>query len=64
MHWQRCQPLALVLDVVFREDVSRVRLSHASVNFSILREVALLLLRRVSFKGAGLQRKRMQAAWD
>jgi hypothetical protein len=34
------------------------------MNFSILREVVLLLLRRVSLKGAGLQRKRMKAAWD
>jgi predicted transposase YbfD/YdcC len=63
-HWEVENCMHWVLDVVFREDVSRVRLSHASMNFSILREVVLLLLRRVSLKGAGLQRKRMKAAWD
>lgn len=45
-HWSIENSLHWVLDVVFREDDSRVRLGHALRNFSTLRKFALSLLRQ------------------
>ena len=41
-----CHSLHWVLDVTFREDECRVRKGHAPQNFSALRKLALMLLRR------------------
>src|SRR5262245_25605432 len=55
MHW--------VLDVVFREDGSRVREGHAGANLAMLRKVALALLRRAPGKRT-TPTKRLKAGWD
>jgi predicted transposase YbfD/YdcC len=55
LHW--------VLDVVFREDDSRVRQGHAGANLAMLRRVAVSLLRRAPGKGA-TPTKRLKAGWD
>jgi predicted transposase YbfD/YdcC len=58
MHW--------VLDVVFREDDSRVREKHAGANLAMIRRVAVSLLRRTPGrkKGATTPTKRKRAGWD
>jgi predicted transposase YbfD/YdcC len=55
MHW--------VLDVVFREDDSRVREGHAGENLGLLRRVAVALLKRAPGKGTA-PTKRLKAGWD
>jgi predicted transposase YbfD/YdcC len=55
MHW--------VLDVVFREDDSRVRQGHAGANLAMLRKVALALLKRAPGKRT-TPNKRLMAGWD
>ena len=45
-HWAIENSLHWVLDVTFREDECRVRKGHAPQNFSALRKLALMLLRR------------------
>jgi predicted transposase YbfD/YdcC len=55
MHW--------VLDVVFREDDSRVRQGHAGANLAMLRKVALALLKRAPGKRS-TPTKRLKAGWD
>ena len=45
-YWQVENQLHWVLDVVFREDDSRVRMGHASENLALLRQMALNLLAR------------------
>ena len=55
MHW--------VLDVVFREDDSRVRAGHAGENLAPIRRVAVSLLRRAPGKGS-TPTKRLKAGWD
>lgn len=55
MHW--------VLDVVFREDESRLRNGHAAENFSLLRKSALSIIRQDTSKGS-LKGKRKRAAWN
>jgi predicted transposase YbfD/YdcC len=57
MHW--------VLDVVFREDDSRVREGHAGANLAMVRRVAVSLLRRApGKKRTTTPTKRKKAGWD
>jgi predicted transposase YbfD/YdcC len=55
MHW--------VLDVVYREDDSRVRAGHAGANLAMIRKVAVSLTRRAPGKWSGVT-KRLKAGWD
>lgn len=60
-HWGIENSLHWVLDVVFGEDASRVRLGHASENLSMVRRIALNLLREektISKLGLKAKRKR------
>ena len=54
LHW--------VLDVVFREDRSRIRAENAGANLAMIRRVAVSLLRRAPGKGSGVT-KRLKAGW-
>jgi predicted transposase YbfD/YdcC len=62
-HWGIENGLHWVLDVVFREDDSRVRAGHAGANLAMLRRVAVSLLRRAPGKGTA-PTKRLKAGWD
>lgn len=63
-HWAVENNLHWCLDVTFREDECRSRAGDSAENFSLLRKIALMLLRKEkTFKG-GLQTKRLQAGWD
>lgn len=62
-HWSIENSLHWVLDVVFREDDSRVRAGHAGENLAMIRRVAVSLLRRAPGKGSG-RTKRLKAGWD
>jgi len=64
LHWGIENSLHWVLDVVFGDDASRVRLQNARQNWVALRHLALTILRRdTSFKGS-LRAKRYRAALD
>lgn len=62
-HWQVENALHWCLDVIFREDDSRLRRGHAAQNFAILRRLALSWLRQSPVSGS-LQTKRLRAAWQ
>jgi predicted transposase YbfD/YdcC len=62
-HWQIENALHWCLDVIFREDDSRLRCGHAAQNFAILRRLALSWLRQSATSGS-LQTKRLRAAWN
>jgi predicted transposase YbfD/YdcC len=62
-HWGIENGLHWVLDVVFREDRSRIRAKHAGANLALIRRVAVSLLRRAPGKGSGVT-KRLKAGWD
>lgn len=62
-HWDIENGLHWVLDVVFREDRSRVRQEHAGTNLAMIRRVAASLLNRAPGKGSGVT-KRLKAGWD
>jgi len=56
LHWQ--------LDVTFQEDLCRLRQGHADANFSILRRLALSMLKNEPSLKVGIKNKRLNAAWD
>jgi predicted transposase YbfD/YdcC len=62
-HWGIENGLHWVLDVVFREDDSRVRAGHAGANLAMIRKAAVSLLRNAPGKGSGVT-KRLKAGWD
>lgn len=63
-HWHIENKLHWRLDVVFREDQSRVRQGAAAANLATLRRIAFNLLQREKTHKAGLKGKRLKAAWD
>lgn len=62
-HWDIENGLHWVLDVVFREDRSRIRAENAGANLAMIRRVAVSLLGRAPGKGSGVT-KRLKAGWD
>jgi predicted transposase YbfD/YdcC len=62
-HWGIENKVHWVLDVVFREDASRVRAGHAAENLGWLRRVALALLKQEDGKDS-IKCKRLKAGWN
>jgi predicted transposase YbfD/YdcC len=62
-HWDIENGLHWVLDVVFREDRSRIRAANAGANLAMIRRVAVSLLGRAPGKGSRVT-KRLKAGWD
>jgi predicted transposase YbfD/YdcC len=53
-----------ILDVVFGEDQSRVRVGYAAQNLALIRRLALNLLQQEKSLKRGIKTKRLKAAWD
>lgn len=62
-HWSIENQLHWVLDVDFREDAARNRKDHGPANLSILRKLALNIIRHHPDK-ASIRRKIKKAGWD
>ena len=60
-HWGIENSLHWVLDVIFREDDSRIRKGHAPANFNIIRQLAINLLKNESSK-LSIKRKLFMSA--
>src|SRR5215213_10840310 len=63
-HWAIENSLHWILDVVFREDDSRVRVGHAAENFGLLQRIAVNLLQQEKTLKRGVKTKRLKAALD
>lgn len=63
-HWGIENKLHWALDVGFREDQDRKRQKHAAQNFSLLKRIALNLLRQDKTCKLGIHGKRLKAGWD
>ena len=65
-HWAIENQLHWVLDVTMREDASTIRKDYALENLSLLKKVALSILRTDTSgrKKTGLRLRRKHAAWD
>lgn len=62
-HWAVENSLHWVLDVIFREDDTRVRVGHAAHNMAIVRQLALNIIKKDSSKGS-VRTKRFKAGLD
>ena len=63
-HWQIENSRHSVLDVAVQEDHCRMRDRNAVQNFSLLRKIAVNLVRRHQTSNASLKGRRLMAAWD
>ena len=63
-HWGVENGLHWSLDVVFGEDQARMREGNAAENFSILRRIALNLIRQDKSVKAGVKNRRLVACCD
>ncbi|MGH2344163.1 MAG: ISAs1 family transposase [Chloroflexota bacterium] len=61
-HWGIENSVHWVLDMAFREDLSRVRVGHGAHNFSLLRRLSLTLLRQDRTARCGIKGRRLKAA--
>lgn len=62
-HWLVENALHWTLDVVFKDDQSRLRKGHGALNMAIVRHFALNLVRAVSDKRS-IKLRRKRAGWD
>jgi len=63
-HWEVENTVHWVLDVVFREDDSHLRVGKGPENMAILRRLALNLLQQEQAGKRSMKRKRLRAGWD
>jgi len=63
-HWSIENGLHWVLDIAFNEDRSRVRKDHAPANLTVLRHMAVNLLKQETSAKGGIKAKRLQAGWN
>ncbi len=63
-HWGVENGLHWVLDVSFNEDVCRIRKDQGAQTFSVLRHIALNLLKRESHHKRGIKARRKRAGGD
>ena len=63
-HWGIENSVHWVLDVAFSEDDSRVRQGNAAENLSVLRRMALNMLKTETTSQGGVAAKRKRAGWD
>lgn len=62
-HWAIENSLHWVLDVTFKEDLSRLRAGHGARNMAVVRHFALNLVRQAKDKRA-IKRRRKVASWN
>lgn len=63
-HWGIENGLHWVLDMYFAEDRNRARTGNAAANLALLRRWVISLLRRDDSTAGGIEKKRLQAAWN
>jgi predicted transposase YbfD/YdcC len=63
-HWGIENGLHWVLDMYFAEDRNRARMGNAAANLGLLRRWVLSLLQRNEAITGGIEKKRLQAAWN
>ncbi len=63
-HWGIETSCHWILDIAFREDECRARNLHAAENFTLLRKIALNLLKNETTAKIGVKGRRLKAGWD
>jgi len=62
-HWAIENNLHWVLDIVFDEDGNRIRKGHSVANLSIIRHIALNLIKKEKTSKVGVKTERLKAGW-
>lgn len=63
-HWEVEINLHWSLDVSFADDLNRTRTGYAQENLSIIKRIALNLLKKEKSAKVGITAKRKKAGWD
>ncbi|AXH30678.1 MULTISPECIES: transposase family protein [Francisella] len=63
-HWSIENKLHWSLDVSFDEDKNRTRVENSATNFSVIRQIALNLLKKEKSSKVDIETKRMKTGWD
>jgi predicted transposase YbfD/YdcC len=63
-HWSIENQLHWVLDATFHEDRVKISKDHSPQNLSLLRKIALALVKKDSSQKASLRRKQNIAGWN
>lgn len=63
-HWRIENGLHWILDMYFAEDRNRARAGNAAANLALLRRWVISLLQRDESTQGGIEKKRLQAAWN
>jgi predicted transposase YbfD/YdcC len=63
-HWGVENQVHWVLDVVFKEDASRIRDRASAQNFSALRRLAINMIKRETGVKKSIRQRRMMAGWN
>lgn len=63
-HWKIENCVHWILDVSFNEDASKIRKDHAPFNLTIIRQLAVNLIKAVKRKNESIRRLRKMAAYD
>ena len=63
-HWTIENGLHWVLDIAFRQDHSRVRGGSSPQNFTVLRHIAVNLLKQETSTKLGSKANRLKAGWS
>ncbi|MEG0269324.1 MAG: ISAs1 family transposase, partial [Clostridia bacterium] len=63
-HWAIENQLHWMLDVTFREDLSRARIENAAENLNILRKLSLQLLKAETTVKGSMRAKRLRCGYD
>jgi len=63
-HWSIENNLHWVLDVAFDEDSNRTRTGYSAANLSVIRHIALNLIKAEKSSKVGVKTKRAKAGWD
>jgi predicted transposase YbfD/YdcC len=63
-HWSIENKLHWTMDVIFNEDLSRIRKGYADENFAVIRRIALNLLKLDTSLKKSIRAKRHKAAWS
>lgn len=63
-HWGIENSLHYVLDVSLDEDACRIRKDEGAEMFSVMRHIALNLIRQEKTCGRGIKARRKLAGWD
>lgn len=63
-HWSIENSCHWIMDMVYREDDSRIRIGHGAENFAVLRRISLNLIKQRKAGKTSFRGRRLKASWS